>query len=78
MPKIVGGLLALTALSASIFAGVGPIDTLIRGFVAYLVGLLATQLWYVFFTIRVERSSEEQHQEGAKEPAGTSEEPEAA
>ncbi len=50
--------MAVTALGASIFAGVGPVDSLIRGFVAYLVGLLGTQLWYVFFTIRVQRGED--------------------
>lgn len=78
MPKIVGGMMALAALSASIFAGVGPVETLIRGLVAYLVGLLATQLWYVFFTIRVERSSDEKHQEGDRVPTSQGEGSEAA
>lgn len=53
MPKVIGGLLALIALSASLLAGVDPWGTLLRGFIAYVVGLFLAQLWYVFFTIRV-------------------------
>ena len=59
MPKLVGATLALIALAASILAQVGPIDCLLRGMVAYIVGRFATQLWYVFFTIRVERGKPE-------------------
>ncbi|MBL8047090.1 MAG: hypothetical protein JNJ45_00255 [Chthonomonas sp.] len=47
--------MAIAALAASIFAGVGPIDCLIRGLVAFAIGVVATQCWYVFFTIRVQR-----------------------
>lgn len=59
MPKLVGATMALVALAASILAGVGPIDCLVRALIAYFVGRFATQLWYVFFTIRVERGSPE-------------------
>lgn len=55
MPKVVGGILALTALGASILAGVDPLTCLWRGLLAYLIGSWATQLWYVFFTVRVHK-----------------------
>jgi len=58
MPKVIGGILALVALGASILAKVDPLDCLLRGFIAYVVGSIATQLWYVFFTVRVHRASD--------------------
>jgi len=48
--------MAIAALGASMLAGVGPVDCLIRGFIAYWVGKLATSFWYIFFTIRVEKA----------------------
>lgn len=59
MPKVVGGILALTALGSSILAGVDPLTCLWRGLLAYLIGSWATQLWYVFFTVRVQRIAAE-------------------
>jgi len=56
LPKVIGGLLALIALAASTLAQVDPWTTLFRGFVAYAVGGFLTQLWYVFFTVRVQGS----------------------
>lgn len=64
--------MAIAALAASMFAGVGPLDCLIRGVIAFAVGVVATQLWYVFFTIRVQRGeaveSSETTRESASEP----------
>lgn len=53
MPKVIGGLLALVALSAAMLSGADPLQCLIRGAIAYVVGVFATQLWYVFFTLRI-------------------------
>lgn len=53
MAKVVGGILALVALAASILSGVDPVACLLRAAIAYIVGWFAAQLWYVFFTIRV-------------------------
>lgn len=65
MPKLVGALCALAALVAGILAKVDPVTCLWRAFLAYVVGLWATQLWYVFFTIRVQKLSElEEESEG--------------
>jgi len=52
MPKVVGGLTALVALAAGIFSRVDPLDCLWRAAVAFALGVIATQIWYVFFTIR--------------------------
>ena len=54
MPKLVGGLAALVALAGGILANVDPVTSLTRSFLAFLLGWMLTQLWYVFFTIRVQ------------------------
>lgn len=54
MPKLVGGLAALVALAGGILAHVEPLTCLFRAALAFLLGWLLTQLWYVFFTIRVQ------------------------
>lgn len=54
MAKLVGALAALIALSAGILAQVNSILCLQRAAVAYAVGWFGTQLWYVFFTVRVQ------------------------
>jgi len=54
MPKLVGGLAALLALAGGILANVEPFTCLLRSFLAFLLGWMLTQLWYVFFTIRVQ------------------------
>jgi hypothetical protein len=53
MPKLVGGLAALVALAGGILANVDPFACLGRSALAFLLGWMLTQLWYVFFTIRV-------------------------
>ena len=57
MPKVVGGLAALVALSAGIFSRVDPLDCLWRAALAFALGVIATQIWYVFFTIRTRSSA---------------------
>jgi hypothetical protein len=57
MPKVVGGLAALVALSAGILAHVDPMDCLWRAALAFALGIVATQVWYVFFTIRTRSSA---------------------
>jgi hypothetical protein len=54
MPKLIGGLAALVALAGGILANVEPVACLGRSALAFLLGWLLTQLWYVFFTIRVQ------------------------
>ncbi len=54
MAKVIAGILALVALAASILSGVEPVACLLRAVIAYVVGWFAAQLWYVFFTIRVQ------------------------
>lgn len=61
--------MAIAALAASMFAGVGPLDCLIRGIVAFAIGVVATQLWYVFFTIRVQRGEATESSETTRETA---------
>ena len=59
MPGVVGGLLALAALAAGILAQVEPTSCLLRAVVAFLIGRFGTQLWYVFFTVRVQEAGSE-------------------
>lgn len=59
MPKVVGGLAALVALTAGILSRVDPIDCLYRAALAFALGVVATQIWYVFFTIRTRPSGAE-------------------
>lgn len=64
--------MAIAALAASIFAGVSPVDCLIRGIVAFAIGVVATQMWYVFFTIRVQRGESVDAEKGTGAAVGAS------
>lgn len=55
MPKLIGGIAALVALAAGILAHVDPVATVQRAALAFILGSLATQVWYVFFTVRIQR-----------------------
>lgn len=54
MPKVVGGLAALVALAAGILGQVDPLDSLVRALLAFILGLIGTQAWYVFFATRAD------------------------
>lgn len=69
MPKVVGGILALFALGASILSQVDPVTSLVRGGIAYGIGVILTQLWYVFFTIRVNPEPDRSSQAEQAPPA---------
>lgn len=56
MPTLVGGLTALVALAAGILSHVEPVSIIQRALLAFLLGWLFTNVWYVFFTVRIERS----------------------
>jgi hypothetical protein len=68
MPQLIGGLMALVALAAGTLGGVEPVSCIMRAGIAYLTGVVATQLWYVFFTIRVVRDRDEPLQLEATAP----------
>lgn len=53
MPTLIGGVAALIALAAGIIYNVDPMAMLWRAALAFVLGSIATQLWYVFFTVRV-------------------------
>lgn len=55
VPKLVGGLSALVALAAGILARVEPVTCVSRAGLAFLLGFVATQVWYVFFTVRIQK-----------------------
>ncbi len=45
MQTIVAGLMALTAMGASILADVDPMTVVVRGAIAFFAGLLVTGVW---------------------------------
>jgi hypothetical protein len=51
MPTAVGGIAALVALAAGILAQVDPITSLWRAALAFVLGLVGANLWYVFTTV---------------------------
>ena len=65
MQTIVAGLMALTAMGASILADVDPLSVVMRGGVAYVAGLLLTGVWNV---VVGPPKSDEKKSKKAKEP----------
>jgi hypothetical protein len=59
MPFIVGGLAAIVALAAGILSKVDPVATIWRASLAFLLGWVGTQVWYVFFTVQKSEESAE-------------------
>lgn len=49
VPRFVGSLTALTALSACVLTGMDPYTTILRGIVAYAAGHFAGALWDAIF-----------------------------
>jgi hypothetical protein len=69
MPTLIGGLAALMALAAGILAQVEPVACTTRAALAFLLGWVGTQVWYVFFTVRIQRGSPNEEDPGsAQEP----------
>lgn len=66
MPTLVGGLAALIALAAGILFQVDPVASLQRSFLAFLLGWFLTQIWYVFFTVRIGVASADRGQNQAE------------
>jgi hypothetical protein len=48
-----------------VVSGVEPWTSLLRAFVAFVVGMVGTQIWYVFFATRIEYSKEEERGQGS-------------
>ena len=73
LPKIIGGLLAIAALSASLFNGVDPVQCLIRGGIAWIVGSASGALWNLFFSkptpvrLRLEASAQKRSKKSEEE-----------
>jgi hypothetical protein len=70
MPFVVGGIAALVALAAGILAQVDPITSLWRAALAFVLGLIGANLWYVFTTIG--RQPEAISESATPSEAGTS------
>ncbi|MEQ1823909.1 MAG: hypothetical protein ABL949_15485 [Fimbriimonadaceae bacterium] len=54
MPSLIGALAAFVALAAGILSHVDPVASIGRACLAYMLGWFATNVWYVFFTVRIE------------------------
>jgi len=52
MPKVIAGMMALAALGVSLLVGVDPLNCVLRGAIAYVVGLFSANLWYAFIEPR--------------------------
>jgi len=52
MSRIVASTLSLVAMGASVLAGNDATTCLIRGTVAFIAGILLTQIWTAFFVHR--------------------------
>jgi hypothetical protein len=48
LPNLIGGFAALVALASSTLIGIDPVQCLVRGLVAYLVGKTLGHLWCGF------------------------------
>ncbi len=59
MQTIVAGLMAITAMGASILANVDPIGTVVRGAGAYVVGLLLAGIWTMVVNPQEEKKKKE-------------------
>lgn len=68
MPKLIGAIAALVALATGILNSVDPIECVTRAGLAFVLGILATQVWYVFFTVRVSNVGIELEPEPEVEP----------
>lgn len=69
MPTVVGGLAALVALAAGILSNVDPVAIIWRATLAFLLGWAGTQVWYVFFTVRIGKETTDK---GPSDPPGQS------
>ncbi|HVL38630.1 MAG TPA: hypothetical protein VM328_04480 [Fimbriimonadaceae bacterium] len=67
MPKVVGGFAALAALAAGVLFQVEPLTTLQRALLAFLLGFVGTQAWYVFFAVRIQSNTESNDREMPEE-----------
>ncbi|HXH61126.1 MAG TPA: hypothetical protein VNI20_07185 [Fimbriimonadaceae bacterium] len=55
MQRIVAGLMALTAMGASILAHVDPLTVVVRGGIALVVGFMLTGLWTMIVMPQAEK-----------------------
>lgn len=45
MPNVIGGIMALIALSASVLKGIDPLGCLLRGAIAFFAGRMLVKIW---------------------------------
>ncbi len=68
MPMLVGGLAAFVALAAGILSQVEPVASIQRACLAFVLGWVGTNVWYVFFTVRIETRHAERRPKSEKAP----------
>lgn len=74
-PKIVAGLLTLVVLATGLLSNVGPEETLLRGGIAYVVGLVAGNIWHSLFALPNRTFSEAPADEESEAPQDETETP---
>lgn len=67
-PKIVAGLLALVVLATGLLSNVGAEETLLRAGIAYVIGLLAGNIWQSLFALPARAPSIEDQAEDDSKP----------
>lgn len=78
LPKLVGGMMAIAALGASLLQSVDPTQCLIRGGTAYIVGAFAGSIWNLLFTPAIQKEDEPEGTEANEAKDEPSESNEAA
>lgn len=68
LPKLIGLACALISLVASVMSKAEPATALMRAAIAFFVGWLVTQAWYVFIATRIASVDELSPMEEVKPP----------
>lgn len=62
LPRLIGLVCALVALSASILGNAETWTSLLRAAVAFAIGSILTQVWYALFAVRITTLSVEKNE----------------
>lgn len=73
MPKLIAGLMALTALAASILAQADAITCLTRGAIAFVVGYFCGILWHSILGNQQKPLSRKESSQSSKKPQDAAE-----
>lgn len=68
LPKIIGSILALAALGSSMLSNVDAVQCLTRAGIAFFIGVIAGNVWNIFFTGVISLKNQEQSVEPEQQP----------